>query len=128
MIGVILLGFLFGAATTVPEDPKSYTPRGKRDPFASRPRKQHDAPQNPLTVPLRKLTISELVVVGTAIGKHGGFAVVQGPDGRTYLAPASARFADGHLVRISGDWVIFRVDGLDSNETWITKRTRSAGK
>ncbi len=128
LVPFLQLGLLLGMAVSSPEGPAAYTPQGKRDPFAPRSPEQQDTVETPLTAPLRQLAISELVIVGTAVGKIGGFALVQGPERLTHLAPVKARFADGRLVRIAGDWVIFRVDGIDMGRTWVTKRIRSVGK
>lgn len=121
-------GLFCGLAVASPEIPSVYSPQGKRDPFAPRRPEQHDLAETPLTAALRQLAISELVIVGTATGKLGGIALVQGPDRLTHLAPTKARFADGRLVGITGDWVIFRVEGTDLGRTWVTKRIRSFGK
>lgn len=121
-------GLLWGMAASGPENHIVYTPLGKRDPFTPLRPKQEDMVETPLTEPLRRLAISELVIVGTAAGQFGEFALVQGPDRLTRLAPTNARFADGRLVGISGDWVIFRVEGLDTGPTWVTKRIRSIGE
>ena len=124
---LLQLGLLFGMSATEPEDATVYAPRGKRDPFASRSTELQSSTDT-LSAPLRKLAISEVVIVGTAVGRRGGFALVQGPDRLTHLASVKSRFADGHLVGISGDWVIFRVDGTDTDRTWVTRRTRSFGE
>ena len=130
MILVLLLqlGFFCAMAASDPEGTTVYTPRGKRDPFAPWGQEQRSTVETPLTTPLRQLAISELVIVGTAVGKLGGFALVQGTDRLTHLAPVNARFADGFLEGITGDWVIFRVEGIDEDRTWVTKRTGSIGK
>lgn len=128
LVPLLQCGLLFGMAVSTPEGPAVYSPQGKRDPFEPRNPEQRDTMVTPLTAPLRKLAISELVVVGTAVGKPGGFALVLGADGQTYLAPVKARFADGRLVQIEGDWVIFRLDGIDAGRAWVTKRIRSAGE
>lgn len=127
--GMLLnLALLCAAAASGPQGTTVYTPEGKRDPFAPRGREQGSTAETPLTAPLRRIAISELVVVGTAVGKPGGFALVQGPDRLTHLAPVKARFADGFLVRITGDWLIFQVEGMDAERTWVVKRTRSTGE
>ena len=127
-VPLLQLGVLFSLAVSSQEGPAVYSPQGKNDPFEPRSPEQHDTVETPLTAPLRQLAISELVIVGTAAGRLGGFALVQGADGLTHLAPMKARFADGQLVRISEDWVIFRVDGSGAGRSWVTKRIRSAGE
>ena len=121
-------GLLFGLAATSPASQPAYTPQGKRDPFTPLSLEQENMVETPLTAPLRQLAISELVIVGTAVGQRGRIALVQGPDRLTRLAPTKARFADGRLVGISGDWVIFRVERTDTGGTWVTKRIRSIGE
>ncbi len=128
LVPLLQLGLLCALAASDPEGANPYTPQGKRDPFAPWGQEQRSTAETPLTAPLRHLAISELVIVGTAVGKLGGFALVQGADRLTRLAPVKARFADGFLVGISGDWVIFRVDGIDLGRTWVTRRIRSVGK
>lgn len=128
LVPLLQLGVLFSLAVSSPKGPAVYSSQGKKDPFEPRNPEQHDTVVNPLTAPLRQLAISELVIVGTAAGKLGVFVLVQGTDGRTHLAPMKARFADGHLVKVSGDWVIFRVDGTGAGRSWVTKRIRSAGE
>ena len=128
LVPLLQCGLLLGLAVSSPEGPAVYSPQGKNDPFEPRNPEQRDTVETPLTAPLRQLAISELVVVGTAVGTLGGFALVQGSDRLTHLAPMMARFADGRLVRVAGDWVIFRVDGMSTGRTWVTKRIRSAGK
>ena len=128
LVPLLQFGVLFSLVVSTPEGPDVYSPQGKKDPFEPRNPEQHDTLETPLTAPLRQLAISELAIVGTAVGKLGGFALVQGADRMTHLAPMKARFADGHLVEISGDWVIFRVDGTGTGQSWVTKRIRSAGE
>lgn len=127
-VPLLPLGVLLSLAVVGPESPDVYSPQGKPDPFEPRNPEQHDTLETPLTAPLRQLAISELVIVGTAVGKLGVFVLVQGADRLTHLAPLKARFADGHLVEVSGDWVIFRVDGIGTDRSWVTKRIRSAGE
>ena len=98
LVPLLQFGVLFSLAVSSQEGPAVYTPQGKKDPFEPRNREQHDTVETPLTAPLRQLAISELVIVGTAVGKLGGFALVQGADRLTHLAPTKARFADGHLA------------------------------
>ena len=128
LVPLLQCALLLGLAVSSPEGPAVYSPQGKKDPFGPGNPEQRDTVETPLTAPLRQLAISELVVVGTAVGTLGGFALVQGSDRLTHLAPMMARFADGRLVRVAGDWVIFRVDGMSTGRTWVTKRIRSAGK
>ncbi len=125
---LLRLGVLVSLAVVGPESPGVYSPQGKQDPFEPRNQEQIDMAETPLTAPLRQLAISELVIVGTAVGKSGVFVLVQGGDRLTHLAPVKARFADGHLVTVSGDWVIFRVDAIGAGRSWVTKRIRSAGE
>lgn len=128
LVPLLQFGVLLGLAGISPEGPAVYSPQGKQDPFEPRIPEQHDTVETPLTSPLRQLEISELVIVGTAVGKLGVFVLVQGADRLTHLAPMKARFADGHLEKVSGDWVIFRVDGIGTGRSWVTKRIRSAGE
>ena len=128
LVPLLRFGVLLSLAFISPESPAVYSPRGKPDPFEPRYPEQPDTVETPWTAALRQLAISELVIVGTAVGKLGVFVLVQGADGRTHLAPMKARFADGHLVKVSGDWVIFRVDGIGADGSWVTKRIRSAGE
>ena len=128
LVPLLQLGVLFSLAVSSPEGPAVYSPQGKKDPFEPRNPEPYDTVETPWTAPLRQLAISELVIVGTAVGRLGGFVLVQGADRLTHLAPVKARFADGHLVRISEDWVIFRVDGSGTGRSWVTKRIRSAGE
>ena len=128
LVPLLQLGLLCAMPASDPEGTTVYTPRGKRDPFAPWGQEQRSPVETPLTAPFRKLAISELVIVGTAVGKLGGFALVQGTDRLTHLAPVNARFADGRLVRIAGDWVVFQVDGSGKGLTWATKRIRSIGE
>lgn len=128
LVPLLRFGVLFSLAVSNPEGPAVYSPQGKKDPFEPRNPEQFDTVENPLMAPLRQIAISELVIVGTAVGELGGFVLVRGADRLTHLAPLKARFADGHLVRISGDWVIFRADGTGAGPAWVTKRIRSAGE
>lgn len=125
---LLRFGVLLSLAVISPESPAVYSPQGKQDPFELRNPARPDTVGSPLTAPLRQLAISELVIVGTAVGKPGAFVLVQGAGRLTHLAPVKARFADGHLVTVSGDWVIFRVDGIGGGRSWVTKRVRSAGE
>ena len=128
LVPLLQFGVFLSLAVVSPKSPAVYSPQGKPDPFEPRNREHHDTVENPLTAPLRQLAISELVIVGTAVGKLGVFVLVQGSGRLTHLAPMKARFADGHLVKVSGDWVIFRVDGNGTGQSWVTKRIRSAGE
>lgn len=128
LVPLLQFGVFLSLAVVSSKSPAVYSPQGKPDPFEPRNQERHDTMETPLTAPLRQLAISELVIVGTAVGKLGVFVLVQGADRLTHLAPIKARFADGHLVEVSGDWVIFRVDGNGTDRSWVTKRIRSAGE
>lgn len=99
--------------TRVGEPPTKYDDGGRRDPFVSvivpkAPVGAGPAAVRPRAVPgLPGIAISDIVVKGLIKSGTTLIALLQGPDGRTYMARKQDRLQDGVVSRIDSDAVIF---------------------
>lgn len=100
--------------TRVGESPTQYEDGGRRDPFVSlivpkvAPTSGNRAanPARP-AAGLAGLAISDVVVKGMVRSGTTLIALLQGPDGRTYMAKRQDRLQDGVVTRIDSDGVVF---------------------
>ncbi len=94
----------------------SYDPAGRRDPFVSLTGRGGDLPAPGSARPpgAAGLLVSEATVKGVWKSPKGGFlALVQAPDGRTYIIHAGDKVFDGSVKAITQDAVVFSQDVND---------------
>lgn len=98
----------------VGEPPTTYDDGGRRDPFVSlivpkvAPANANAAAARPrATAGLGGLSVSDVVVKGMVRSGTTLIALLQGPDGKTYMAKRLDRLQDGVVTRIDSDGVVF---------------------
>jgi Tfp pilus assembly protein PilP len=97
----------------VGESPTDYDDGGRRDPFVSLivPKVAAPAPGGaPGARPiagLGGLSVSDVAVKGLVRSGSTLIALLQGPDGKTYMAKRLDRLHDGVVTRIESDCVVF---------------------
>ena len=109
----------------VPETATDEEADGGRDPFA-RPVASGSRPSVE-TRPsgLSDLAVDEVVLRGVVTTRDGRLAVLEGPDGRAWVARPGERLHDGTLHRITADEVLFLRDAADPvAEPVVGKRLR----
>ena len=80
-----------------------------RDPFAPLVERSAEPPRGTERARgLRGLRLGEVKVVGIVITTDARLAVLEAPDGRTYVVRANDRLADGTVQEVAGDGVLFR--------------------
>ena len=93
----------------------SYDPAGRRDPFVSLTARGGELPAagaRPSGVP--GLLVSEVTVKGIFKSPKGGFlALLQAPDGRTYIVKQGDKLFDGSVKALAADAVVFSQDVND---------------
>jgi len=108
-----------GAATEPPEKTGpgySYDPQGRRDPFISLLGRGGDLPAasgaRPLGLP--GALINEVFLKGVLKSNKGDFiALLQAPDGHTYIVHAGDKVMDGTVKTITQDAIVFSQDVND---------------
>ncbi len=112
--------------------PKEYADGGRRDPFVSliAPKVAPNAPASsrpkPVVPGLGGLAISDVVVKGLVKSGTTLIALLQGPDGRTYMAKRQDRLQDGVVTRIESDGVVFTERAADAAGIVHTRDVRKA--
>jgi hypothetical protein len=94
----------------------SYDPAGRRDPFVSLTARGGELPPGAGARPagVAGLLVNEITVKGVLKSPKGGFiALVQAPDGRTYIVHAGDKVMDGTVKAITTDAVVFSQDVND---------------
>jgi len=85
-----------------PQDPYSYSPDGRRDPFVSLvTRGIENASTGKRGDGLANIATNQLLLRGVMQSKGAYFALVQSPDGKTYTAHANDRLADGVIRSVT---------------------------
>ncbi|HVC20765.1 MAG TPA: hypothetical protein VNE16_11850 [Vicinamibacterales bacterium] len=98
-------------ALTAPHGTYRYNPVGRRDPFVSLLDVGTTAPQAGQGVQgLAGLSADAISVKGILQSGHEYVAMVQGPDGKTYLARVHDRLADGTITAITLRTVVIEQD------------------
>ena len=94
--------------------PYSYDPEGRRDPFESLLGRGND-PKTPSARPsgVAGLLISDVSVKGILRDRNGFVAMIQAPEGKTFLVKQGDKLFDGSVKAISQDKVIFSQDVND---------------
>lgn len=121
-------------APKTPPAAKEYSDGGRRDPFVSliAPRVAPTAPaaaSRPKSIPgagLSGLAVSDVTVKGLIKSGATYIALLQGPDGRTYMAKREDRLQDGVVTRIESDGVVFTERLSDSAGMVHTRDVRKA--
>jgi Tfp pilus assembly protein PilP len=122
------------ASAAVPPPPAQpayvYQVEGRRDPFVSLIGRGADGKSGEARLTgLPGLQISEVVLKGILKDRNGFFALVQGPDNKTYQVRSGDKLLDGSVKSINGEAVIFSQDVNDPlsvvKQREITKRLRS---
>lgn len=94
------------------------TPAAARDPFLPLPERSAEprrvAPQR--SRGLAGLRVGELEVVGIVATADARLAVLEAPDGRTYVARVSDHLADGVVREVAEDSVLFTLSRTDGRE------------
>jgi Tfp pilus assembly protein PilP len=99
--------------TRVGESPTQYDDGGRRDPFVSLIVPKVAPSGAPLAgrpnpaAGLAGVSVSDVVVKGLIKSGTTLIALLQGPDGRTYMAKRLDRLQDGVVTRIDSDGVVF---------------------
>jgi Tfp pilus assembly protein PilP len=105
-----------GAKPTTGGAGYSYDPAGRRDPFVSLTARGGELPSASGARPAGPagLLVNEITVKGVLKSPKGGFiALVQAPDGRTYIIHAGDKVFDGTVKAITQDAVVFSQDVND---------------
>jgi Tfp pilus assembly protein PilP len=121
-------------AAAVPPPPAQaayvYQVEGRRDPFVSLIGRGADGKSGDARLTgLPGLQISEVMLKGILKDRSGFFALLQGPDNKTYQVRSGDKLLDGSVKSINGEAVIFSQDVNDPlsvvKQREITKRLRS---
>lgn len=123
-----------GQPPAVPPPPAqpayAYQVEGRRDPFVSLLGRGAD-PKGGGTRPagLPGMLIAEVSLKGILKDRNGFFALLQGPDNKTYQVRSGDKLLDGSVKSISGEAVIFSQDVNDPlsvvKQREIIKKLRS---
>ena len=122
-------------AQATPEQPPTqsayaYQVEGRRDPFVSLLGRGADPTTGGVRPPgLSGLLIAEVSVKGIIKDQKGFFAMLQGPDNKTYPVRPGDKLLDGSVRSVNGEAVIFSQDVNDPlsvvKQREVTKRMRS---
>jgi hypothetical protein len=119
-------------ATPVEADTYSYKPDGRRDPFVSLLTRgvEPAAVSRGTITGINGLTTAELSVRGIVNAKGRYFAMVQGPDTKTYIAHPNDRLVDGVITRITAQGLVILQEVNDPlslvKQREVRKNLRSA--
>lgn len=91
-----------------PGEGYTYNPEGRRDPFVSLLQRGTDL-RGPMNRPegIAGLVIGEITVKGIVKTQRGFFAMVVGPDNRTYIVRPNDRVFDGTVRAITESEIVF---------------------
>ncbi len=103
------------AAPAAPEEEVfSYRPEGRRDPFLTLVRRGLEGrPGGKRPDGVAGLAVAELSLKGVLVSKGAFFAMVQGPDLRTFIVHPGDRLLDGTVKSIGADSIILVQDVND---------------
>ncbi len=106
------------AAAPAPAAPEeevfSYRSEGRRDPFLTLVRRGLEGrPGGKRPEGIAGLAVAELSLKGVLVSKGAYFAMVQGPDLRTFIVHPGDRLLDGTVKSIGADSIVFVQDVND---------------
>ena len=114
-----------GTARRVPESAKGEETDGGRDPFARPMAPGSRQPVETRPSGLSDLAVDEVVLRGVVTTGDGRLAVIEAPDGRTWVARPGERLHDGTVQEIAADEVLFLREAADpAAERVVGKRLR----
>lgn len=90
-----------------------YQVEGRRDPFISLLGRGADPKGGPRVTGLAGMLIAEVSLKGILKDRNGFFALLQGPDNKTYQVRSGDKVLDGSVKSINGEAVIFAQDVND---------------
>jgi Tfp pilus assembly protein PilP len=115
------------------EEPYSYAPEGRRDPFVSlvsRGAQPTGQVRAGTSTGVGGLTTGEISVRGVVQSRGSYVAMVQGPDGKTYIVHVNDRFVDGVVKQITSQGLVLVQDVDDPlslvKQREVRKNLRSA--
>jgi Tfp pilus assembly protein PilP len=107
----------------------AYAVEGRRDPFISLLGRGTDPKGGVRPTGLPGMLIAEVSLKGILKERNGFFALMQGPDNKTYQVRSGEKLLDGSVKSINGEAVIFSQDVNDPlsvvKQREIIKRLRS---
>ena len=114
-----------GAASQGPETAMGEEVDGGRDPFARPAASGSRRPVEVRPSGLSGVAVDEVVLRGVVTTRDGRLAVLEGPDGRAWVARRGERLHDGAVQGITADEVLFLRDAAESvAERVVGKRLR----
>ena len=114
-----------GAASQAPETATGEEADGGRDPFARPAASGSRRPVEVRPSGLSGVAVDEVVLRGVVTTRDGRLAVLEGPDGRAWVARRGERLHDGAVKGITADEVLFLRDAAESvAERVVGKRLR----
>ena len=112
-------------ASQAPETAMGEEADGGRDPFARPVAPGPGPPVEPRPSGLSDLAVDDVVLRGVVTTRDGRLAVLEGPDGRAWVARPGERLRDGAVQEIAVDEVRFLRDAADPvAERVVGKRLR----
>lgn len=94
--------------------PYSYDPAGRRDPFVSLLGRGSDPGRSGSRPPgVSGFLIGEISLKGIVRDPSGMFAIIQGPDNKSYILRPGDRLMDGSVKSVLADAVVFAQDVND---------------
>ena len=95
------------AAPTVPQG-YSYNPEGRRDPFVSLINRGSDQKsQTPRPGGVAGVSVGDIAIRGIVANQKAFIAMVQGPDGKTYIVRTGDKLYDATVKAVLADAVVF---------------------
>ena len=105
---------MVGAASQAPETAMGEEVDGGRDPFARPAASGSRRPVEVRPSGLSGVAVDEVVLRGVVTTRNGRLAVLEGPDGRAWVARRGERLHDGAVQGITADEVLFLRDAAES--------------
>ena len=90
-----------------PPEKGTYDPAGRRDPFKNLLGGK-DIKEKSAVGGIPRMSIDDTTLVGIVKTKQKHTAIVSGPQGFPYFIKAGDKFADGYVLSIKDDQVVFR--------------------